>query len=218
MDGDLWAHVHAERAALADDLAGLGPEQWRHHTLCGVWDVEHVVAHLTAAASLNKWQWLRSMFEARFRADVHNQRRLLEHLGLTSDETLQRFAAVINSRTAPTKDTAAYLGEVVVHAQDIRQPLGLTRVPEVQALTLVAEFYARRDFAVPSHTNSKGLRLKAEDGPFMAGKGPLVTGTTLALVMVMAGRVSYLRELRGPGVPILRSRLEGKDTALPANG
>jgi hypothetical protein len=36
----LWPLAHAERAALADDLAGLGPVQWRHHTLSGEWDVE----------------------------------------------------------------------------------------------------------------------------------------------------------------------------------
>ena len=59
--GHLWALAHAERAALAEDLAGLDAEQWRHDTLCGQWDVEQVVAHLTAAASLNQRQWLRSM-------------------------------------------------------------------------------------------------------------------------------------------------------------
>jgi len=66
-DDHLWALAHTERAALAKDLAGLSAEQWRHGTLCGEWDVEQVVAHLTAAASLNQWQWLRSMFGARFR-------------------------------------------------------------------------------------------------------------------------------------------------------
>ena len=49
-DGHLWALAHAERAALAEDLAGLSAGQWRHGTLCGDWDVEQVVAHLTAAA------------------------------------------------------------------------------------------------------------------------------------------------------------------------
>src|ERR1044071_4050347 len=83
----LWALAHAERAALARDLAGLTAEQWRHGTLCGEWDVEHVVAHLTAAASLNQWQWLRSMLAARFRPDVHNQRRLEEHRGSTPAAT-----------------------------------------------------------------------------------------------------------------------------------
>ncbi len=58
-DGHLWA--------LAEDLAGLDAGQWRHETLCGGWNVEQVVAHLIAAASLNQRQWLRSMLAARFR-------------------------------------------------------------------------------------------------------------------------------------------------------
>jgi uncharacterized protein (TIGR03083 family) len=206
-DGPLWALAQAERAALAEDLAGLSAEQWRHATLCGEWDVEQVVAHLTAAASLSQSRWLRSMLAARFRTDVHNQRRLAEHRGSTPAETLDRFRAVITSTTAPSSHTPAYLGEVVVHAQDIRQPLGLARTPSVDALTPVAEFFARRDFAVPSRTRVAGLQLRADDGPFATGTGPLVTGSTLALVMSMAGRRPYVAELDGPGVPTLRSRL-----------
>lgn len=106
--------------------------------------------------------------------------------------------------------TPAYLGEVVVHAQDIRQPLGLVRTPSVDALTPVADFFARRDFTVASRTHVAGLQLRADDGPFATGTGPLVTGSTLALVMSMAGRVSYVAELDGPGVPALRSRLQAE--------
>ena len=207
-DGQLWALAQAERAALAEDLAGLSAEQWRHATLCGEWDVEQVVAHLTAAASLSQSQWLRSMLAARFRPDVHNQRRLAEHRGRTPAETLDRFRAVITSTTAPSSHTPAYLGEVVVHAQDIRQPLGLARTPGVDALTPVADFFARRDFTVPSRTRVAGLQLRADDGPLATGTGPLVTGSTLALVMSMAGRMPYVAELDGPGVPTLRSRLD----------
>jgi uncharacterized protein (TIGR03083 family) len=204
----LWALVHAERAALAKDLAGLGAEQWRHDTLCGEWDVEQVVAHLTAAASLNQRQWLRSMLGARFRPDVHNQRQLVEHSGINPAETVDRFRAVITSTTAPSWHTAAYLGEVVVHAQDIRRPLGLVRAPNVRAMTPVADFFARRDFAVASRTYVTDLQLRAVDGPFATGTGPLISGSTLALVMSMAGRISYLDELDGPGVPTLRSRIQ----------
>jgi uncharacterized protein (TIGR03083 family) len=206
--GHLWTLAHAERAALATDLAGLDAEQWRRDTLCGEWNVEQVVAHLTAAASLNQWQWLRSMLAARFRPDVHNQRRLAERCGSTPAETLDRFRAVITSTTAPSSHTPAYLGEVVVHAQDIRQPLGLVQTPSVDALTPVADFFARRDFTVASRTHVADLQLRADDGPFATGTGPLVTGSTLALVMSMAGRASYVATLDGPGVPTLRSRLQ----------
>lgn len=210
-DSGLWALAHAERAALADDLAGISPAQWRHGTLCGQWDVEQVLAHLTAAASIGQWRWIRSMLGARFRPDVHNLRRLKEHLGATPEQTLEQFRAIVTSTTAPTSDTAAYLGEVVVHAQDIRHPLGLAHTPSIESLTPVAEFFARRDFAVPSRSNAAGLELKADDGPFTAGAGPLVTGPTLALVMAMAGRGAYLEQLEGPGLETLRQRL-----AVPA--
>jgi uncharacterized protein (TIGR03083 family) len=204
----LWALAHTERAALAEDLSGLSAEQWRHGTLCGRWDVEEVVAHLTAAASLNRWKWLRSMLGARLRPDVHNQRRLVEHRGSTPAETLDRFRAVIESTIAPSGHIPAYLGEVVVHAQDIRHPLGLVRTPSVDALTPVAAFFARRDFTVASRTHIADLHLQADDGPFIAGNGSLVTGSTLALVMSMAGRAPYLDELSGPGVRLLRSRVQ----------
>ncbi|GAA3698307.1 maleylpyruvate isomerase family mycothiol-dependent enzyme [Zhihengliuella alba] len=206
-DDELWALAHAERAALADDLAGLSAEQWRHPTLCGAWNVEDVVAHLTAAASIGQWAWIRSMVGARFRPDLHNQRRLEEHRGATPEETLARFRGVIGSTTAPSGHTPAYLGEVLVHAQDIRHPLGLDHSPSVEALTPVAEFFAANDFTVSSRKTAAGLELRADDGPFAAGSGPAVSGPTLALVMAMAGRAVYLEQLDGPGLPTLRSRV-----------
>lgn len=204
----LWALMHAERAALADDLATLTPEQWRHSTLCGKWNVEDVVAHLIAAASMNQLRWLRSMIGARFRVDMHNQRRVAEFRGRTPEETLGRFRQIIDSTTSPSGHVPAYLGEVVVHSQDIRQSLRLSRTPSAEALIPVAEFFASRDFAVNSHRLVKGLCLRATDGPFAVGTGPMVSGSLLALDMTMAGRAVYLDQLEGPGVPLLRSRIE----------
>ncbi|MFF0990598.1 maleylpyruvate isomerase family mycothiol-dependent enzyme [Kocuria nitroreducens] len=203
---DLWAAVHAERAGLAEDLAGLEDAQWVEQSLCGRWTVEDVVAHLTAAASIGRLRWLRSVLGARFDFDLHNQRRLEEHRGATPAETLQRFRAVVGSSVAPSKDTAAWLGEVVVHGQDVRRPLGLPRTPPVEAVTAVARFFVGRDFAVPSRSAAQGLRLVATDGPFESGSGPLVSGTTLALTMALAGRETCCDDLTGEGVPILRSR------------
>jgi uncharacterized protein (TIGR03083 family) len=205
----LWALAQAERTALAEDLSSLNAEQWQHNTLCGQWDVEDVVAHLTAAASLNQWRWARSMLGARFRVDVHNQRRLVDHQGSTPAETLDRFRAIIGSTTAPSGHIPAYLGEVVVHAQDIRQPLGLLRTPGSDALMPVAEFFARRNFTVASRTTIAGLQLRADDGSFATGSGPLITGPTVALVMSMAGRAPYIDQLEGPGVATLRARVHG---------
>ncbi|WP_200837616.1 maleylpyruvate isomerase family mycothiol-dependent enzyme [Ruania rhizosphaerae] len=207
-DDDLWALARDERSALAEDLASLSSEQWRHQSLCSQWDVEDVVAHLITAASLNQWSWLRSMLGARFRPDVHNDRRIADHRGPTPADTLDRFRRIVGSTTAPSGHTAAYLGEIVVHAQVIRRPLGLPHTPSTEALIPVAQFFARRDFAVNSRTHVRNVELRAHDSAFSAGSGPLVTGSTLALVMSMAGRTAYVDELDGPGVPILRRNLE----------
>jgi uncharacterized protein (TIGR03083 family) len=204
---DLWAAAHLERAALADDLAELTAAQWATPSLCERWSVEETVAHLTAAASTGPWRWLRSVLGARFDFDLHNDRRLAEHRGATPAETLERFRAVVDSTTSTWGPPAAWLGEVVVHAEDVRRPLGLVRTPPVDATTPVAEFFASRDFTVAGKTISRELRLEATDGRFATGDGPLVTGPTLALVMVMAGRPAHLDELGGPGVATLRERL-----------
>ncbi|MEO6821165.1 MAG: maleylpyruvate isomerase family mycothiol-dependent enzyme, partial [Candidatus Nanopelagicales bacterium] len=98
----IWPAVHAERAALVDDLEQLDPGQWSQQSLCGRWTVEDVVAHLTAAASLGRLRWIVSMVGARFDADLHNKRRLAEHRGSSSEETLQRFRKIVTSTTAPS--------------------------------------------------------------------------------------------------------------------
>jgi hypothetical protein len=79
-------------------------------------------------------------------------------------------------------------------------------MPPVGAVTEVAGFYVRRNFTVASRTAIEGLRVEATDGPFATGTGPLVSGTTLALTMAMAGRRAYCDDLSGPGVSVLRAR------------
>ena len=203
---DLWPAIHAERSALAADLAALDDQAWSSPSLCSEWTVEEVVAHLTAAAVTGRMRWLVSMVGARFDPARHNRRRLDEQLGPTPAATLDRFREAIDSRIAPSGDMPAWLGEVVVHAEDIRRPLGLHRDVPQEPLTEVAEFYASRDFAVPSATLVEDLRLEATDGPFRAGHGDLVTGPTLSLVMAMAGRVPHTRDLDGAGLEVLIER------------
>lgn len=202
----LWAAAHVERAALVDDLATLDEAQWAQRSLCGRWTVEEVVAHLTAAASTGPLRWFASVVGARFDFDLHNDRRLAEHRGSTPAETLERFRRVVGNTTSTFGPTAAWLGEVVVHAEDIRRPLGLERTPPIEAVTAVARFYAQRDFTVAGRSTIEGLRLEATDGPFATGAGPLVSGTTLALTMAMAGRLACFEDLTGPGVRTARDR------------
>nr|WP_151525821.1 maleylpyruvate isomerase family mycothiol-dependent enzyme [Serinicoccus kebangsaanensis] len=204
---ELWKAVATERSRLADDLAGLAPADWDRPSLCGEWTVREVVAHLTAAASVGRLRWLTSVLAARFDFDLHNRRRLAEHLGTGAADTLARFQAVRTRTTAASGHTPAWLGEVVVHGQDVRHPLGLATRPDPAAVAQVAQFFAGRDFTVPSKTLVAGLRLEATDSDLAVGDGPEVVGSTLALTMAMAGRPAFLPELTGAGLPVLAERL-----------
>ena len=62
--------------------------------------------------------------------------RLREQLGTSSSETLSRFRSTIGSRASPALPRLALLGEMVVHGEDIRRPLGLVR--DYPAAALVA--------------------------------------------------------------------------------
>lgn len=197
---DVQAATKAERAALAGDLATVTEEAWTQPSLCVLWNVEEVVAHLTAAASLGRLRWMSSVICARFDFDKHNARRLAEHRGGSPAETLARFQAVIPSTTSTFGPKEAWLGEVVIHGQDIRRAVGIEYSPPIDTLTHLAGFLARTNFTVASKDAVKGVRLQAVDGPFATGTGPLVEGTTLALVMAMAGRITYHPDLTGPGV------------------
>ncbi|MFE1337474.1 maleylpyruvate isomerase family mycothiol-dependent enzyme [Streptomyces sp. NPDC058733] len=199
--------IHVERMALAQDLAELSEAQWAKASLCERWTVEEVVAHLTAGASTTMWRWLLSMTTARFDSDLHNDRQLAKHRGATPEETLRRFREVVTGPAGPSRHTAAWLGEVVVHGEDIRRPLGLVRTPPVATTTAVARFYASRNFTVASNTAIEGLRVEATDGPFSTGSGDLLRGPTLSLVMAMAGRAAACEDLEGDGAAVLRARL-----------
>ncbi|MGN0101495.1 MAG: maleylpyruvate isomerase family mycothiol-dependent enzyme [Dietzia sp.] len=203
----LWADIHSERAALADELAGLDEAGWRTVSLCTRWSVEEVVAHLTAVARTGRLRWIRSFVGAGFDTDRHNRRRMQEQLGADPGGTFENFVDSRTLRVAPFGDAAAWLGETIVHAEDIRRPLGRARRYPIDALTEVARFYASKDFAVNSATLVTGLHLRATDGPFEAGEGPEVAGPTLALVMAMAARPAYLADLTGGGTEELARRV-----------
>lgn len=202
----LWPLVHAERAALADDLHALTDEQWATPSLCAALTVREVLAHLTAAASLNPARWLVGVIRSRYDFDRQVAMRLAEQLGATPAETLERFRRVVTSTTKPPLPVAAMLGESIVHGADIRRPLGIRRDDPIETLTRVAEYYRGSDLVVLAKGRIGGLRLVATDGPFTAGSGPVVSGPTLALTMAMTGRAMYCDDLDGDGVATLRAR------------
>ncbi|RAY13004.1 hypothetical protein DPM19_21055 [Actinomadura craniellae] len=201
-----WPLIHAERAALAADLASLTDERWATPSLCAGLTVREVLAHLTAAARLTPVRWLAGVIRCRFDFDRQVAMRLAEQLGSTPAETLERFRDSVTSTTKPPLPDLAMLGETIVHAEDIRRPLGIRRDYPIDTLTQVAGYYQGSDLVVLAKGRIAGLRLVATDGPFTTGSGPLVSGPTLALIMAMTGRSAYCDALEGDGVAALRQR------------
>ncbi|WP_425556155.1 maleylpyruvate isomerase family mycothiol-dependent enzyme [Glycomyces endophyticus] len=199
--------MFAERRALADDLAGLDAAAWTTPSQCAGLSVREVLAHLTAGASLSWPRWMLGVIKCRFDFDAQVEVQLRRQLGRSGAETLERFERVVTSTTKPIP-LRAMLGEIVVHGEDIRRPLGLRRDLPDAAATAAAAYFQRTNMAVPSGRRAAGLRLEATDGPFAAGAGPLVAGPALALIMAMTGRAAYCDELDGEGVPLLRERCE----------
>ncbi|CAL9478250.1 hypothetical protein SUDANB37_03004 [Streptomyces sp. enrichment culture] len=140
----LWPSVHAERAALAADLAGPADERWATPSLCAGLSVREVPAHLTAGASLGTVRWMAGVIRCRFDFDRQVAMRLAGELGADPAETLERFRRVVASTTEPPLPVVAMLGETVVHGEDIRRPLGIRRAYPADVLTRLAAYSGAR--------------------------------------------------------------------------
>jgi len=107
--------------------------------------------------------------------------------------------------------TAAFGGRIaltdaLIHHQDIRRPLGLTRAIPAERLLTALDF-AKTARPIGAAKRIRGLTLIATDHDWRHGTGPEVHGPAESLIMAMAGRHSVVGELDGPGVPTLATRM-----------
>lgn len=206
MKNDVWPMVHAERAALINDLAHLGDEQWEEPSLCAGWTVHDVVAHLINTARTTRLGFVVGLIRARFDFDLQNARGVERERGTSPQETLQRLRQVASRTSTPPAALDSRLVEEVVHGEDIRRPLGLTRSYPQEAVVRSLRLQARTP---ESFGGAKALmtrvRLMATDSDLTIGDGPEVSGTTLALLLAISGRRTALDELNGPGLSTLQS-------------
>lgn len=201
-----WPTIHAERAALAADLTGLTPAQWATPSLCAGWSVQQTLGHLVATARLTPPRFLAHLARAGFRFGVMAERDVAAESAGSPADTLARFVAVQDATTSPPGPVDSWLGEVVVHAEDIRRPLGIGHDYPVDAVVRVLSFYKDSNLLIGSKKRVAGLRLVATDAEWTHGSGPEVTGPALSLLMAMTGRKAHLADLAGPGLGELTSR------------
>ena len=202
---DIWPVVHAERKALAADLTPLDAQRWSTPSLCGGWSVRDVLAHMTATASMSPGSFFAKMAGSGFSFGKVQAKGIAAALGGSPADTLARFEAVSGSTGRPPGPADTMLGETLVHAEDIRRPLGLAHQYPVEALVQAANFFKGSNLIIGTKRRIAGLSLRATDTEWSAGTGPEVSGTMLDLLMAMTGRTAAAT-LAGDGAETLRSR------------
>lgn len=210
MKDDVWSMVHTERAALVDDLAGLDDEQWELPSLCAGWTVHDVAAHLVDTARTTRLGFMVGLVRARFDFDLHNTRGVRRERGASPRETLERLRRVASRKSTPPAPLDSRLVEEVVHGEDIRRPLGLSRSYQQEAVVRALRLQARTpaSFGGAKELTTR-VRLTAKDADLAVGDGPGVRGSALSLLLAVSGRRVALDGLDGPGVAVLAAR-EGR--------
>jgi hypothetical protein len=99
------------------------------------------------------------------------------------------------------------LTDLQVHGQDMRRPLGLPHGLDPDRLLISLDFLTGRRAGFSSRRRLAGLRLEATDLAWSWGAGAVLAGPAEALMMAAAGRPAALRDLDGPGVRVLASRI-----------
>jgi uncharacterized protein (TIGR03083 family) len=203
---DLMPMVHAERASLAEFLDTLTPDQWTAPTWCDKWNVQQLVAHLTAAGNITAPHFFGGFIKAGFNFDKTVETDLLSYSGGTPADVKARYDKIIMSNRKPPGPAYVALGEIMVHGEDIRRSQGAKGEHDAEHLVTLAELYKKTGAPLRAKKRVVGLKLKATDVDWSTGEGPEVTGPCMSLIMAMVGRTGALADCDGPGVETLRAR------------
>jgi uncharacterized protein (TIGR03083 family) len=206
-DAEIWPLIHGERAAVADVLEGLTPEQWGQPSLCGTWSVQQVAGHIVAGAEQTPGKFFMSMAANGFRFNRMIDRAARATGALEPAEIIARLRARTTTTNRPPGPETTMLGEVVVHGEDIRHPLGLVSEHDPEALRRCLDLYKGANFPVGTKRRIAGLTLRPDGLDWVHGDGPEVTGPAASMLSVMTGRGGAVDDLSGEGLATLRSRL-----------
>ena len=204
--GEIWKHIHAERAEMADTWTTLSPAQWAAQSWCQGWSVQDTAGHILAAAEQTPPHFYQELISAGLRFNVFTDRGARRLAVIGPDELVRRLRARTSTTNRPPAPVMAMLGEIVVHGQDIRRPLGLKHRPPEAVLTAVADSWKNSNLLIGAKRRITGLRLRATDTGWAHGDGPEVSGPLLSLILAMTGRKPVLPDLSGDGVAELGRR------------
>jgi uncharacterized protein (TIGR03083 family) len=203
---EIWKYIHVGREQMADTWADLSPAQWTAASWCEGWSVQVTAGHILAAAEQTPANFFKEMISAALSFNVFADRAARRLATAGPDELARRLRARTSTTNHPPAPVMAMLGEIVVHGQDIRRPLGLEhQVPE-SALVALADSWKNSNILIGSKRRIAGLRLRATDSEWAHGDGPEIRGPLMSLVLAMTGRKAAHSGLTGDGLATLATR------------
>jgi uncharacterized protein (TIGR03083 family) len=202
-----WPVIHAEREALVADLKSLTDEQWAAPSLCAGWSVHDVLAHMTATAKMTPGRFFGKFIGSGFRFNAMSAKDVAAERGDSGRDVLAAFTVQLTATTHPPGPLEAMVGEIVVHGEDIRRPLGISHRYSDDALTRTAEFYRKSNVLIGAKRRAAGLTLRASDVDWTAGEGPEVAGPLASIILAITGRRPGLSDLSGEGLATLTQRV-----------
>jgi uncharacterized protein (TIGR03083 family) len=203
---DLMPMVHADRKSLSEFLDTLAPGQWTAPTWCDKWNVQDLVGHLTAAGNITAAHFFGGFIKTGFNFDKFVEGDLRNFSGGSPADVKARYDKIIMSNHKPPGPAYVALGEIMVHVEDIRRPLGARGDHPAEHLVTLAERYKKTGAPLRGKKRVEGLKLTATDVDWSSGEGPEVRGPCMSLILAMVGRTGALADCDGPGVETLRAR------------
>jgi uncharacterized protein (TIGR03083 family) len=204
-----------ERRHSADLLSTFTPDQLRTPSLCEVWTVHDVAAHLTTLLRFGQAKLYVGIAATAADLDRVNLWLTRRAAGRSDDEIVEVLRRRAGSRfTVPRSGYDPVLADLVLHDLDIRIPLGIARDISEERLSVAFHHLTSRaspGFAMGSRLD--GLRFTATDTGWDQGAGAQVRGPAETLLLGIGGRVAVLDDLSGDGVPLLRQRLTSPQRA-----
>lgn len=205
--------VRHERRAFIDTLESLTPAQWEEPSLCSVWRVVDVAAHLAWAPVLGPVDGAVAMVRNRFSMNRMIATTAVGWSERGREAVLDQLRRNLASGAKPIgMPLVAALADAVVHGLDVRRPLGLPGEVPPEALAPLADFALGTPWPMNTVVGGNarrriaGVRLVASDTGWTYGDGPEARGTAEALVLLLYGRPPRPDELVGPGAEVLAGR------------
>jgi uncharacterized protein (TIGR03083 family) len=203
MTSPVWPMLAAERSAFAAYLPTLPDSAWTRESPCPGWTVRDQVAHIVAGAKTTPLTFGPSMVISGFSFDRLGARGIRQAGNASPAELTAALRARIHAKTRPG---LAYLGEILVHGEDVRRAVGAPPADHpAEHLIAVADYYKKSGGPVHGKRRIEGLRLSATDIEWTTGSGPEVRGPLVLLIMAICGRGFAAEGLSGPGTHQLAS-------------